>query len=294
MRDRRPDAGPVLKHEEDQELVARGRPRGSGDAPWLIRRSASRRSSSTCRPWPARSRAAARGGDAGDARAVGRRRPTLAIVRPQSRRRLYWTMRSVLGHRPGRGADLRPAFREVFGDGRPDQASSRRQHGRPPRRSSGAGVVGQRRHGAAQEQGIWGRPHRRTATTTGRRSTSRWRWQAAKSDSPSSFDSLDPHELAQLYDLMSRLRLATPSAARDGSSGSPRAADRSPADAAHDLRTAESRSSWRAGDGARCPGGWSCLRHLRLDGAVRAGLPAVPHLRGCRRADTEAFVFARS
>ena len=137
----------------------------------------------------------------------------LAIVRPQSRRRLYWTMRSVLVTDPAEVRIFDRAFREVFGDGRPDQAfepdeqhvTAAEEEQRAPVSSTSAA------DGAAQQQGMWGA----SAPSDGDDDRPPVDIPLALASGEErlaerSFDSLDPHELAQLYDLMSRLRLATP------------------------------------------------------------------------------------
>jgi len=137
----------------------------------------------------------------------------LAIVRPQSRRRLYWTMRSVLVTDPAEVRIFDRAFREVFGDGRPDQAfepdaqhvTAAEEEQRAPESSTSAA------DGAAQEQGMWGT----SAPSDGDDDRPPVDIPLALASGEErlaerSFDSLDPYELAQLYDLMSRLRLATP------------------------------------------------------------------------------------
>ena len=137
----------------------------------------------------------------------------LAIVRPQSRRRLYWTMRSVLVTDPAEVGIFDRAFREVFGDGRPDQAfepdeqhvTAAEEEQRAPVSSTSAA------DGAAQQQGMWGA----SAPSDGDDDRPPVDIPLALASGEErlaerSFDSLDPHELAQLYDLMSRLRLATP------------------------------------------------------------------------------------
>jgi uncharacterized protein with von Willebrand factor type A (vWA) domain len=137
----------------------------------------------------------------------------LGIVRPQSRRRLYWTMRSVLVTDPAEVRIFDRAFREVFGDGHPDQAfepdeqhvTAAEEEQRAPVSSTSAA------DGAAQEQGMLGA----SAPSDGDDDRPPVDIPLALASGEErlaerSFDSLDPHELAQLYDLMSRLRLATP------------------------------------------------------------------------------------
>ena len=71
------------------------------------------------------------------------------------------------------------------------------------------------------------------------------------------FDALEPHELAQLYRLMSRLRLATPlRRTRRYERGAPRAAHRHAADAARAAcAPAAIRSASPAAAGASSPAG---------------------------------------
>ena len=137
----------------------------------------------------------------------------LAIVRPESRRRLYWTMRSVLVTDPAEVRIFDRAFREVFGDGRPDErfepdeqhVTVAEEHQRAPVSSTGAA------EGAVQEQGMW--QSSAPSDGEGDRPPVDIPLALASGDerlAGRSFDSLDPQELAQLYDLMSRLRLATP------------------------------------------------------------------------------------
>ena len=109
-----------------------------------------------------------------------------------------------------------------------------------------------------------------------------------------SFDALEPHELAQLYRLMSRLELATPlrrtrryEKGRRGERIDMRRTLRA------SLRTGRRSDPPRAPAPAhRPPAARAAVRHLRLDGALRARLPAVPDLCRRQRPNAEAFVFA--
>ena len=217
----------------------------------------------------------------------------LAIVRPESRRRLYWTMRSVLVTDPAEVRIFDRAFREVFGDGRPDDAVRARRAARDGRRGATSG----RR---------WRRPARPTAPrrTQGTcaasapsdgdddrppRSTSRWRWRATRSGWPSAASTASsPHELAQLY------RADVAPAAGHARSGARAAYERARHGRRIDLRRtlrtqpAHRRRPDPAGAPAaarRAAAARDAVRHLRLDGAVRPGLPAVPDLRRGRRAE---------
>ena len=133
----------------------------------------------------------------------------LTLVRPNSRRRLYWTARSVFVSDPSHVPAFDEVFRSVFGA--PDAAEERRPtlvHERP---SSDRVVV----PGELEP----GRPGRERARRRlrGTRTATAPRCEvplAMASDEErlagKRFDALDPHELAQLYRLMSRLELATP------------------------------------------------------------------------------------
>jgi len=122
-------------------------------------------------------------------------------------------MRSVLVTDPAEVRIFDRAFREVFGDGRPDQAfepdeqhvTAAEEEQRAPVSSTSAA------DGAAQQQGMWGA----SAPSDGDDDRPPVDIPLALASGEErlaerSFDSLDPYELAQLYDLMSRLRLATP------------------------------------------------------------------------------------
>ena len=139
----------------------------------------------------------------------------LALVRPVSRRRLYWTARSVfvsdqahvaafdarvlLGlRRGGRDVDPRAPDEDAHRAARlaDDRRRGRRRGGRP--RASRA-----RPSPAPRAQ--------RRATRTAPRSRCRSRWRATRSGWPASASTRStPHELAQLYRLMTRLEVATP------------------------------------------------------------------------------------
>ena len=142
----------------------------------------------------------------------------LAIVRPVGRRRLYWTARAVLVGDPLQVPAFDAVFASVFGDPRrapdgvvtPDDVATEpaladerpvadhRSAPRDPTAAPGGGVSWPRPGGEDDDE------------------------DAAEVDLPvamasdeeqlaaRNFDGLAPHELAQLYRLMSRLRLATP------------------------------------------------------------------------------------
>ena len=196
----------------------------------------------------------------------------LAIVRPESRRRLYWTMRSVLVTDPAEVRIFDRAFREVFGDGRPDEAfepdeqhtTAAEDEQRAPTSSTNAG------EGGAQEQGRWQGVRAADGDDDGAPVEMP---VALASDEERlagrSFDRLEPYELAQLYDLMSRLRLATPQRrsrrverARHGRRIDLRRTLRT------SLRTGGEPMRWHAGAALGAAAAGDAVRHLRLDGAV--------------------------
>jgi uncharacterized protein with von Willebrand factor type A (vWA) domain len=125
----------------------------------------------------------------------------LALVRPVSRRRLYWTARAALVTDQGQIPAFDRVFFAVFGDGEdersfdPDEARGAPGPAEPAART-GEGVAADTagdddEDGAARDVPV-----------------------AMASDeerlASKSFDALDARELAQLYRLMSRLQLATP------------------------------------------------------------------------------------
>jgi uncharacterized protein with von Willebrand factor type A (vWA) domain len=140
----------------------------------------------------------------------------LALVRPISRRRLYWTMRSVLVTDQAELRAFDRTFREVFGDSRSDEpfvpdeqhtVASDEEAPRSETSSTDAGDV----TSEAQREGVWQAPSSGEDEEDGEETEVPL---ALASDEERlagrSFDSLEPFELLQLYDLMSRLRLATP------------------------------------------------------------------------------------
>jgi uncharacterized protein len=137
----------------------------------------------------------------------------LTLVRPISRRRLYWTARAVYVSDPSQVNAFDAVFFSFFGDrgeSEPDDSDERRTAAAPPDDRKRA------------ERPATDRPESGTGVPT---SMSREREEeedpaelevplAIASDEEllrsKSFDALDAHELAQLYRLMSRLQLATP------------------------------------------------------------------------------------
>lgn len=140
----------------------------------------------------------------------------IALVRPESRRRLYLTARAVTMTDPSQRAAFDRVFREVFGDGEPGPSAPPEQprmgpapgdtpppadRARPPAESGETGetppgALGPSEGAEAGGEDVVDVP------------------LAAASDeerlASTRFDALSPEELARLYHLMSRLRVATP------------------------------------------------------------------------------------
>jgi hypothetical protein len=119
-----------------------------------------------------------------------------------ARRRLYWTARAVLVSDPAQVGAFDRVFREVFGTTTPDdRAAADTSSDRAATSARPADGLTERGLGAAQTgSGEDGEPVEVPV--------------ALASDEErlagKSFDALEPHELAQLYQLMARLRLRTP------------------------------------------------------------------------------------
>jgi uncharacterized protein with von Willebrand factor type A (vWA) domain len=134
----------------------------------------------------------------------------LRLVRPVSRRRLYWTTRAVFVSDPAQVAAFDEVFFSVFGrhaDLEHEAGEQRRSAASPPdeRPRSEPGAA------EREDQGF------RVASRPGdgdEESPEAELPLALASDEErlrrQSFDSLEPHELAYVYRLMSRLRLAAP------------------------------------------------------------------------------------
>jgi uncharacterized protein len=141
----------------------------------------------------------------------------LGLVRPDSRRRLYWTARSVFVSDRSHAKAFDAVFRSIFGapgapePGEPEGAETvaAPRDARP--RSDREGRAGESadtdRHASVESSPAGTRDDRSEATPVGvpLAMASDEEMLAGKS-----FDALAPHELAQLYRLMSRLELATP------------------------------------------------------------------------------------
>ena len=138
----------------------------------------------------------------------------LALVRPISRRRLYWTARTVLVSDPTQVAAFDRVFRAVFGDGRSEEsfdldevrtiavAAPPDDQPRAEHRTVG-GEAGATTAAPAPARGEGEQDGPEIEVPVAMASDEER--LAAKS-----FDALEPSELAQLYRLMTRLELETP------------------------------------------------------------------------------------
>jgi uncharacterized protein with von Willebrand factor type A (vWA) domain len=123
----------------------------------------------------------------------------LDLVKPVSRRRLYWTARAVFVSDSAQVKAFDRVFFSVFGGERsfdPDEVRTASSDDQPPKSASGDSSSVRTADTGDDE------PARIEIPLTVASDEERL---ARKS-----FDALEPHELAQLYRLMSRLELATP------------------------------------------------------------------------------------
>jgi uncharacterized protein len=141
----------------------------------------------------------------------------LTIVRPIARRRLYWTARSVFVSDPAQVNAFDAVFVSVFGEGvrgeelEPDDARTvaSAPDERPPSQRKAS-----HRDSDAQKPPD-GMPSPRPGDLDGEEDEAEVEVPLALASDEErlrsrSFDALEPHELAELYRLMSRLELATP------------------------------------------------------------------------------------
>jgi len=141
---------------------------------------------------------------------------SLTLVRPIARRRLYWTARAVFVSDPAQVKAFDAVFFSVFGSGAEDEAfdpEDARTVAAPPDDRPRPEHKGSPRDSDRQEP---------TSLSSSPRSGPDEDEEPAEDEMPlalasdeellgrKSFDALEPHELAQLYRLMSRLELATP------------------------------------------------------------------------------------
>jgi uncharacterized protein with von Willebrand factor type A (vWA) domain len=129
----------------------------------------------------------------------------LALTRPYSRRRLYHTARAVLVSEHAQLKTFDRVFGEVFGSATPkppvDESSS---EAAPPdqRQARAKDGAGGTPGGASPAPGEHGERDATVPVPVAASDEERLRGKR--------FDALEPHELAQLYVLMSRLKVATP------------------------------------------------------------------------------------
>ena len=140
----------------------------------------------------------------------------LTLVRPNTRRRLYWTARSVFVSDPAQANTFDSVFYSVFG-GSAAAADARLDAAQTATAPPDERLLSDRTSAAEDSQGA--DPRANVASSPPRGADDE---DAAEVEVPlamasdeellgqKSFDALDPHELAQLYRLMSRLELATP------------------------------------------------------------------------------------
>jgi uncharacterized protein with von Willebrand factor type A (vWA) domain len=133
----------------------------------------------------------------------------LTLVRPVSRRRLYWTARSVFVSDPAHAKAFDRVFFSVFGEAAPDEPApldGEPTEAAPPderpavERAAGRGALG-----SPSPRGGPGEDEDAAEVEVPLALASDEERLAGKR-----FDTLEPHELAQLYRLMSRLEVATP------------------------------------------------------------------------------------
>src|SRR5829696_9038069 len=131
----------------------------------------------------------------------------LTLVRPVTRRRLYWTARGVFVSDQSQLQAFDAVFASVFGDPERDRAFD-------PDHPATAAAHPDERPVAAGDSGPGGTPAPAPGGDADADDAGTEVPLAMASDEErlagKTFDALEPHELAQLYRLMSRLELATP------------------------------------------------------------------------------------
>ena len=134
----------------------------------------------------------------------------LGIVRPVSRRRLYWTARAVFVSDPGQVSAFDAVFASVFGSRAVPEPQELEERGpapadeRPPSARSDGPSREQRLTVSSPADG------RDEADDTPETELPLAHASDEELLRQKSFDTLEPHELAQLYRLMARLQLAAP------------------------------------------------------------------------------------
>ena len=293
--------GAVLKYREDQELVRARRARVAG------RRLATRARRVAAVSARSRSRSAARcTRPACRSRPSARRASPARCARGAGRRatRLYWAGRATLRvRRASRCARVRPRLRRGLRrrcPTRPTRAATRahraaagRRGARPPRRRRRRPRRrrGRRRRAAgaaaaAARAGASGERARRRA-----RRGQRGRAPRARRASPT----LDAGRAGRAAAAVAQLALATPPRRTPPARAARRGRAARPArDAARAACAPAATPSGTSPPPAPEPAAAAraAVRHLGLDGALRARLPAVPARRGRAARTAEAFVFA--
>ena len=139
----------------------------------------------------------------------------LSLVRPESRRRLYWTARAVFVSDPVQVKAFDAVFSDVFGDRERDETFAQDDAAAVTTSADDRPVVD---HKTSSREAAERDARRSVASAPAGQDDA----DGAEVDVPlamasddevlatRSFDGLAPHELAQLYRLMSRLQLATP------------------------------------------------------------------------------------
>jgi uncharacterized protein with von Willebrand factor type A (vWA) domain len=134
----------------------------------------------------------------------------LTLVRPITRRRLYWTARSVFLSDQAHANAFDAVFFSIFGN-QPEGESFTPDEVRASDSPASDSPPGNSTEGELQSGGSWAAP----GQTGEDEDSPELEIPLALASSEEllrrkSFDALDPHELAQLYRLMSRLELAAP------------------------------------------------------------------------------------
>ncbi len=129
----------------------------------------------------------------------------LTLVRPESRRRLYWTARSIFVSDRSQVPAFDEVFRSVFGSGaQPGEPNPDEERPASERSETPASRRGGADAGAPAPRPGAGEPGEDEAPVPLALASDEERLAGKR------FDALEPDELAQLYRLMSRLELATP------------------------------------------------------------------------------------
>ena len=132
----------------------------------------------------------------------------LALTRPVSRRRLYWTARAIFVTDPAQGRAFDDVFFSVFG-------RAEAEFDAEEARAAGSATEDRPREDARDADGRDLRAGTASSADGDEEDEAELELPLALASDEEllgskSFDALEPHELAQLYRLMSRLRLTTP------------------------------------------------------------------------------------